>query len=562
MADDYYQKVTDKEGELKDLFSRMDGDKDLLYLKKYVMKDLQGRRVPGIVELTLNKPAVFDTNVETSLAKSTEQITVETDDKKIDQAYIEDFVKAAVRSANSLLLKKGMFKLNAFFDHQMCIRGRGGARCLFRMDEGKLIPEIVPLDTRYMTYEMGVDGLKWAAYKITTSKEDIETAQWARDKKIAITGKTAVLLDVWDKEHNEIWIDGKKRFEQEHDYGYTPVAIQLVPLGSMLLDKDSVSHWGESIFFLIRDLIPELNMIVSMLKTLTLAAVKAPKQFASAEGTRAQLPEGSDELGAMTAIDIGGGISLVPLADIKRAAMYCLSEITKAIQEGSLSSIDLGTLEFPLSAVALVELGEGRDQVFLPRLGSRGLLNQQLAEMLIDQVIGTGEGSVELGPKGHRRSFDISKLEGEYEVIYKYFLKSPMVDIGRFSAAGVAERYLDKRTILSDVIQVEDPDGVMEKRYYDIAEEISPMVLRRRVVKSLIKQDEDEEARLMMAEAGITLEGIMEGHFPETAPIKEPTPAEPVLPLLGEGRQVGGMTSAKRAAELKATPREEEGGEE
>ncbi|GAH12688.1 unnamed protein product, partial [marine sediment metagenome] len=82
-----------------------------------------------------------------------------------------------------------------------------------------------------------------------------------------------------------------------------------------------------------------------------MATVKAPKQWATKQGVGAEVPEGSDELGAMTAIEIGGGLTLVPVADIKNATRLLHNMIDTRIQAGSLSRLDLGTLTFPLSAV-------------------------------------------------------------------------------------------------------------------------------------------------------------------------------------------------------------------
>jgi len=229
-----------------------------------------------------------------------------------------------------------------------------------------------------------------------------------------------------------------------------------------------------------------------------------------------------------------------------------------------LSNLDLGIMgNQPWSAIALIEIGEGRDQIFLPRLGARGLLKQDIAQMFTEQVIAMG-GSVELGTPGHKRTFDIGKLQGEYETTYKYFVKSPTIDAARFSLAGVAERYYDLKTILSDVLQAEDPEGIIRKRYYDMAEKVSPVIMKTRIIKALIEEgDEDSEyeAQLMSAEMGMTVEQIMAGEAPKAteAPwkksIRDKEPLGDLLPLLGKG---GGKTSAKKAAEVEATPREGE----
>ena len=557
---DYKKAYDDKKKRLGDLYTRMDDDELLLYLDKYVMKDANKKKVINIINITLNRPAVFAANVISALGSTSEQVIVESEDKKLDTTYIEDFQRAAFRSANARLSLQGRDNLNPFFDEQLCIRGRGAARCLFEEVDGELIADITPWDTRFVTYEKGIKGLDWGGYETFRARRDIE-AEYPLDKyKFAVvSGESATVLDIWHREGNEVWISGRKILEQPHSYGFTPVVVQVVTLGSMLASKDSLKHQGESIFFLIRDVIPELNRLASIMQTLNLKAVKPPAGWGSKDA-RTPAPEYEDAMGmaTMTPHEIGGGAKPVDYGDAKRAAMQAYAMLDKALQEGSLSSIDLGTLNFQLSAVALIEIGEGRDQVFTPRLASKALLNKALAEMFTEQVLQIG-GSVELGTKRHKRQFQVSKLQGEYETTYKYFVKSPKIDIARYSVASAAERYLDQATILRDVLQVEDPDGIMQKRYYDMAAKISPSVLKTRVIRALYEsggEDAEFEADLMAAEMGMDLKRIMAGEVPK-APEAQPQ-AEPILPLLGKG---GGRTSARKATELQQTPLEGEGEE-
>jgi len=282
--------------------------------------------------------------------------------------------------------------------------------------------------------------MEWGGYKTTRSKGKIK-AEYGEEVAGKIAGKEAEVIDAWGIDENVIHIDGKVALRQPNPYGYVPFGVQIVPLGSMLLDKGSLSRYGESIFFLIRDLIPELNRLATILQTINQATVHGAKFIATSEGPNLQISAedaaAMSELMAVTPVDIGGGIFLVPIADIKNATRLLHAMIDQRIQAGSLSRLDLGTLTFPLSAVALIEIGESRDQLFLPRLQAKALLNQQLAEMIINQVIAIGH-SVELGTPGHKRKFEVSKLQGAYEVTYRYFTKSPKLDVARYSMAAAA----------------------------------------------------------------------------------------------------------------------------
>lgn len=556
---DYLEKA--KKKETSDLFTRMDGDMGLLYLIKYEMKDKQGHPLPGIINITLNDCAVFAANVIAALGGANEQRVVESDDKKLDTHYIEDFQRLGFLGANERLRKQIRPQLDPFIDEQTCIRGSAAARVLFRENKAKeLIPDIMPMDTRYLVYEVGVEGLGFTSYRMTRSKEDIESEY----PEAKVSGNDGVVRDIWTPKENIVYVDDEIAKQDPNPRGYVPVCLQIVPLGSMLLDKDSFSHQGESIFFLIRDLIPELNRLASIIQTLNLYTLYGSKQYASKKGTTAKLPKRADYegLGGMVAVDIGGGITLVPVADIKRAAILLHTMIETRIQRGSLSNLDLGIMgNQPWSAIALIEIGEGRDQIFLPRLGTKGLLKQDIAKMFTKQVIDLGH-SVQLGTRGHKRTFDIGKLQGEYETTYKYFIKSPTIDMARFSIAGVAERYYDLKTILSDVLQAEDPEGIIRKRYYDMAEKVSPVILKTRIIKALIEEGDDDsqyEAELMSAEMGMSVEQIMAGEVAKEPEITKPPEAGEgmagILPMFARG---GGKTSAKKAAEVEATPREGE----
>jgi len=133
---DYLQKIKDKKDEQSELEARWQADEDLLYLKKYIMRDAGGKNaVPDIVNVTLNRPAVFAANAISALGATSQQVVVESEDKKIDATYIEDFQKFAFNAADDRLRRQGKPSLNPFADTQFSIRGRTARRVLFRMDE-------------------------------------------------------------------------------------------------------------------------------------------------------------------------------------------------------------------------------------------------------------------------------------------------------------------------------------------------------------------------------------------------------------------------------------------
>ena len=88
------------------------------------------------------------------------------------------------------------------------------------------------------------------------------------------------------------------------------------------------------------------------------------------------------------------------------------------------------------------------------------------------------------------------------------------------------------------------------------------MILKTRIIKSLIEEgDEDSEyeAQLLSAEMGMSMEQIMAGEVAKEPEItKPPSVGEAKSPLLPLFAGAGGKTSAKKASEVEATPREGE----
>ncbi len=553
---DYYQLIKENAIERRELTDRQDEDVKLRDLVAYVMKSFDGKTpVEGVFNQTLNRPKVMATFIIAALSNTSEQILIETEEKNFDTDYVKDFRRLAFAVANARLLRLNEGELNAYIDEQSCIRGGAASKCLFQMVKDKLVPEITPWDYRYVNYEMGVDdiGVEWASYGYGTKrrKASIKSEKWYKTLKegATISGKEAEVVEVWDTEHNEILLDGKKVFEQEHAFGFTPVVILGVPIGSMLANKEDIKNHNESIFFLIREAMPELNRLVTIIQTLAFNALYPPAGMATKEGsTNENIPQYDQVMKAksLTAEDIGGGTHIINQGDANRAAMMAMERMDRNMNEGGFIPRQLDS-PAP-SGVALIVEKEGRDVIYLPRLKLKGSMKTALGDMFTAQVLQIG-GTVEIGTPGHKRKFETGKLEGQYEVSHKFSVKSLATDAGLASLAAAYGNLIPDRAKRRDILQREDPDGDERWLSWEEAGRLSPLVKLRRIAKDLGKLGEGEEAKLITDEAGVKLEQLLSGEVTSSEPEPE-NKASQVVSLFGGGVGRGGRPKTPEVPEI------------
>lgn len=555
---DWKQRVEARETELTELRARWTTDEDLLNLTPYKMKRLDGQEEPkektSIV--TLNDPATFKERVQAVLLAAFQQEIVEGKDLTDEEtATIEDLLRRAEAEADERLTNRGKWPAYAFEVEQFCMRGRAASRLLVRKKDGNVIIDETPLDTRYVIEGFDAQGLEYQAYKVIKRMSELE-AEYP-DKNLSATPElamsdTATLLDLWTRTRNMRWVNDLPVHNALHPYGEVPGVYTFCPAGSMLAGPDAISHHGESIFALDRGLWPEMDDAASVLKTLNKAAFNQGLQMESDAGTEAALPEKDPRTpGAITAVEMGGGFKGMPVADIKNATRHLLAMLEQRIQRGSLPAIDWGNLTFPLSAVAIARLTEGREQVFVPRIQGLALHKRAKARLIIRQLLRIG-GTVELGAEGARRTFNTKVLNKSFTVKYRYFSEPPEQKIANYtigeaaSAAGIS-----RLTIFEEILKLPDPHGEMRKRRAEDAERLDPVIGMYRHVHSLIDEGKDLEAKMLRITVLRLIRERGMGQEEQPAPAA-PSAAKgaPLVPLLSGGEATGARGPDRGAGDI------------
>jgi len=487
--------IEQKAEEFKPLWERMDKDRNLYWLEPYEMKMMEDTKaVPRIVNLTLNDPAVFAYRTIGILSAANPQIVVEGENLGDEvTSYIERCLNDFYLTIDENLAPVQLM-LFPYVAEQSSIRGYLAAQNLTRIDKsGKVVIDVRPLDTRYQTYDMGINGLNWHSYTTRKTRSYI-LERFGHD--IGENKKTEIVYDAYDKKRHYGWVgSGTGAIQVEdsaHPYalandgeGYVPVVTQKVSSGSMLADEWNIAHDGESIFALNRNLYPEMNRLATILHNLTVASFFGALQYASEAGEKKRVTAPPYGQGVVIAVEKGGGYSAVPVNDIRNATRLEYSMLDSRLQRGSFPNTAYGNLTFPLAYVALAKLIEAMDQTLVPRLQCFALFYRQLSQMFIDQVLMFNK-PVQLGAKGHRRTYEPSKLKGEYAICYRYYSESRDQRIANLTEAQASRGLFSDDYIRREIMHHPNPDEEVNKLRDEQAEKADPAIGLYRRVHSLI----------------------------------------------------------------------------
>jgi len=548
MADDNNKLKAKKQFDnMVDLITRMESDADLVNLvaKYKKIPDVNGKAIDNSIYITLNDAAMFAWKVETLLNSAIEQIAVTTESKRFDTAYVEGFVKAIFKEADKLLPLKDLYPFNPFTDQQTCRRGGASARMLCQIIDGDLVPDIMPFDRKYFAYWMDKKGLAGSAYKTTRSPDQIESEYPEAIVPNDTENKGIEVLDIWLPKSNEVWVGDKLVFTQKNPFGYVPVIFHKVPMGSMLLDTDTLALQGESIFFLFRDLIPELNRFVSIIQSLNLKELDHALQLGIPQDriTKDMPVKSADELTAPGTVNVvpaeGGGYEPMPIGEIRAQAEILHRMIQDRIDRSTQSFIQ--SMLQPRTATEIIGISQEKGDVITPRLATRGFLKQGLAEMAIKQTIQAAKNAKVSTVKLGNREFEISKLTQPpdgYEIEFKYYFKDPKMDAARASIGASLRGVIPDKSIRRDTLQREDPEKDERELNWEESARLFPLVKMNRLRRSTGEEADkgepgaEEELKLITLEMIPAIKQAIAGEMTPEQP-EEIKPEQPVVPALG-----------------------------
>jgi len=550
-----YKLVQAKIEEMKPLTDRLNEDEKLYLLEPYEMTKLgSNEKEKDVSNVTLNDPLLYAKKSIAIVGSYERQTVIEGKDLTDKQTTkLEQFLDDIFYMANEFLAKRGIPSMEAFINEQACIRGSIQGRCCIRTDEdGGIIPDILPLDRRWFPYDTDMNGMTWAAPISKRSKSQVQREYG--EVGVRLKDRDNDVIDFWNAEKEIVFVEKKVAKEQPNPYGYVNFVNSICPIGTMLNTKDSLKHKGESIFWPNRNLWKETNEITTILKTLSRKALKGGLELQRSLNSpdKGKEPEESPyKEDVVIETEMGGGFKQLPVNDIKSATRLLYSIIETRQQRGELTPLDYGTLAFPLSSVAILNLIAARNDIFAPILSMIASYYQAMSRMVINQCISLG-GEIKIGRPGAYNVYNPKDLEGEYSIQYQFTLLSKEQTAADSALAKSLRGVLPDDYILREILKVKNPDGMRYELQSEEAERVDEVLFLYRRARALLEKDkpteEDQIEAYILAERIKTILKQRQ-NLGQLSPIegkREEPKREDLLPLIEKG---GGGT--------RGTPRQE-----
>lgn len=498
--------VESKQEEWSPLIARWKTDHALVF-DPYVMRNYDNNPTKEVDNVTTDEAANLRNRVVAALTSAREQTVVESNTvRDKDIVHIEEFLRDINCEADELRQKRGGSPLRVFHAEQVCQNGRCAERITLHKKDNQLVVDILPLDTRNFFFEFGTEGLKWCCYITFRTPKAIED-----EYATTVHGTDALEVhDFWTPEQNLVYIASpettlktQKNIYKQNGKKYIPFVVSICPVGTSMMDKAHIEHWGESILWLGRRMFPEWDKMATIEQTMNRLSVKPPYQMPLDQPKQADLSDMQIRPGEIVPVEKNGDITVIPTPDIRNAMRDSREYFNALRQRAGLPDLSYGTAGYPESNVRTVTLIGQTDPIYRPRFAALAALQVQRARMLISQFMGIG-GSAFLGAEGYMTKYSSRELKGDYSIEYRFHAKSPERELANYTLAGAASQWLPTKKILADIIEVDDPEGIMAEQRAEQAERMDSAIMLHRYGHSLIDQGDDQS--LMEAEMVCDLE--------------------------------------------------------
>jgi len=471
------------------------------------------------INVTAPTPRTFSDTVHSDLASAEMQISVRMaepvgeDISKLQEKMgkLERLFYFLLEKADERLIAMLLPPLREFLIWCSLIRGCPAARILLYKDGDNIVPDFLPLDPRFLTYEVGSKGFLWTNYKMFKTKAQLqEEFDYTPSGTIIpwLKKKTYPMLDYWKVEDGKVYnsvICDNEYIKDPEVYAVEriPVLAMPVPMSPSVTTSsgESVGGFGANIF------------------TNKIPAYKLENQLVSIWATHAQklasqpLLNYADDTAHFVdrnTLDAGGILNLergkqelkeAPLKEISPTLINLLGWVEGQIERSSLPNLNLGTP--PASGTALNLIREAGARVYNPQVRNLNRFYAGIFKMVEEQMV-SNKLKIEVETEKEHKYFGAQvtpiDIKKPHIIKVEFTVRNPWMELDILQQADWLRRLgFPDKWIWEFVVKVPDPGMVEDLALIEMAEK-SPTLAKKKVLEVLAKYKRYDDATFLTRE--------------------------------------------------------------
>lgn len=519
------KEITTRESDFRELWERMDDDFDSWKLVSSgydTTIDVKTKEHESDIKIISNDPRTNCDDVQSILSSAERQIIVrmaetgEGEDKREDIGKLERLFEFLLQKGDERLIRLLLPPLRESLIWYSLVRGWVAGRFLTYEDDGDVTPDYMALDPRWLTYEIGKDGMLWTSHKTFRSKaaleseygEKIKTQPWF--KPWGETNKNIAVRDYWKYEGKESITNSvicNGRFLKEpKEYKLTshPILVMPVTTRPPVSGREGVNElkgYGESIFAPTRDINGIRNRFVTMVAShANMMANQALINYKGKQGK--SIPKGGtmNVPGGIIELTLGeNNLMPSPLQEVSPTVIELLNWLSSRVQRGMLPDIPIDSP--PPSGTLYNLVQEQGNKIFNPQLRNLNYFYADILRLTEEQMI-ADKISIEIEGEDKQRYFKTKitpvDLKKPHIIKVEFTARTPWTQMDTAQIAQMLRQSgVPEGWIWENIYKFQDPKGMQDLAAIELFEK-SPKGAMATAVVAFMKRGQIDMAQSLI----------------------------------------------------------------
>jgi len=540
--------VNDKETqEFNGLFTRHDEDYDVWDMTSNPSRTTYESQVrartqahDSDIEIIANDLRVYSDNVQSTLASSSMQVVVSMaeakgEDKRDEIGELERLFTFALEKIDERLRRLLLPPLRETLIWYSLVRGWVAGRFLVYKNKNNVVFDGLGLDPRWLTYEVGENGLAWSNYKTFRSQSSV-LSEYGYKSSVK---RNVPVLDWWENDNGTIYnsVICEREFVKEpakFDIPSMPVLIMPVSTRPPVASTNGIDlkGYGESIFASARKINAVRNRFASIVANhANLMANQALINYKDEQGsdvtTTANVPGG--------VINLAKGhneLLASPMKEISPTVVNMLGWLNAELEQAVLPKIPIGS---PAPSGTLYNLAqEAGNKIFNPQLRNLSYFYSDICRLIEEQLVASGI-RVKISGKQRDKYYEVEvkpvDLKRPHIIKVNFTARTPWSQMDTLQVADMAKRLgLPDVWVWETILQIQDPKMIADLVSIEIAEHSPKLAMIKAILAMGAFGRYEEAAQMMKDYYNIEMQETSQGQSlsPEPSPAPEaPMPMQP-----------------------------------